>query len=63
MSGHCEIKSYSFLGVNSTIRDNITLAEGTLVAMSASIFKNTEEWGVYIGNPARKGPKLSHEVY
>lgn len=63
MSGHCEIGSYSFFGVNSTIRDFIKIAKGTLVAMSASITKNTEPWGVYIGNPAKKIAKPSYETY
>jgi len=63
MSGHCEIGAYSFFGVNATIRDFIKIAEGTLVAMSASVTKDTEPWGVYIGSPARKGPKPSNEVY
>jgi len=54
MSGHCVIGENSFLGVNSTLRDGITLAKGTLVAMAASITKSTEEWGVYLGNPAKK---------
>lgn len=63
LSGHCCVESYCFFGVNSTIRDQLTIAEGTLVAMSASIFKNTEEWGVYIGNPAKKSSKKSFEVY
>lgn len=63
MSGHCHIESYSFFGVNATIRDYIHVAQGTLVAMGASITKNTEEWGVYIGNPAKKTDKPSYEVY
>ncbi len=54
MSGHCVIEPYCFLGVNATLRDGVTLAEGTLVAMDASVTKNTEEWGVYIGVPAKK---------
>lgn len=54
MSGHCIIEENCFLGVNATLRDGITLARGTLVAMAAAITKNTEEWGVYIGNPAKK---------
>ena len=54
MSGHCIIGENSFLGVNATLRDGITLAKGTLVAMAASVTKNTEEWGVYVGNPAKK---------
>jgi len=63
MSGHCKIESYSFLGVNATIRDFITIAEGSLIAMSASITKNTEAWGVYFGSPAKKGPKSSIDTY
>lgn len=62
MSGHCHIKSYSFFGVNATIRDGLTIAEGTLVAMDASITRNTEPWGVYKGSPAKKGEILSSDL-
>ena len=49
------MESYCFLGVNATIRDYTTLAEGTLVAMGASLTKQiTEAWGIYVGNPAKK---------
>jgi sugar O-acyltransferase (sialic acid O-acetyltransferase NeuD family) len=54
MSGHCVIGENSFFGVNSTLRDGIHIAKGSLVAMAAAVTKNTEEWGVYIGNPAKK---------
>ncbi|RKE97996.1 acetyltransferase [Ichthyenterobacterium magnum] len=54
LSGHCIVESNCFFGVNATIRDGIVLAEGSLVAMSASITKNTDAWGVYVGNPAKK---------
>lgn len=64
LSGHCVVEEYCFFGVNATIRDYTKLAKGTLVAMGASITKDTEEWGVYIGNPGmKKGNKPSHEVY
>lgn len=52
LSGHCIVEPYSFFGVNATIRDGITIAEGTLVGMSASITKNTKPWSVYLGTPA-----------
>jgi sugar O-acyltransferase (sialic acid O-acetyltransferase NeuD family) len=54
LSGHCLVESYAFFGVNATIRDNVTIAEGTFVGMSATIVKDTEAWGVYIGNPAKR---------
>ncbi|MFC5408934.1 acetyltransferase [Larkinella bovis] len=63
LSGHCVVESYCFFGVNSTIRDYLTIAEGTLVGMAASITKSTEAWGVYMGNPAEKKPIPSHKVY
>jgi len=63
LSGHCVVEPYCFFGVNATIRDYMHLAEGTLVGMSASVTKNTEAWGVYIGNPAKKlENKLSHQM-
>jgi sugar O-acyltransferase (sialic acid O-acetyltransferase NeuD family) len=55
MSGHCIIGRNSFLGVNSTLRDGTTLAKGTLIAMGACFTrKSSEEWSVYVGNPAKK---------
>lgn len=53
MSGHCVIEPYCFFGVNSTLRDRLIIAEGTLVAMGAIITKPTEPWGVYVGNPSK----------
>ncbi len=65
MSGHCVIESYCFFGVNATIRDYSHLAQGTLLAMGASLVKQkTEDWGVYVGNPAKKlEGKISYELY
>lgn len=54
LSGHCVVENYCTLGVNATIRDGITLSGGTFVAMSASVTKNTEPWGLYKGMPAVK---------
>jgi len=62
LSGHCIIEPYCFFGVNSTIKDGTKLASGTLVGMAASITKDTQEWGVYVGNPAKKLPKPSYEL-
>jgi len=65
MSGHCIIEPNCFLGVNSTLRDGCHLAKGTLLAMGASLTKKeTEEWGIYMGNPAKivEGKK-SFEVF
>lgn len=62
LSGHCTVESYCYFGVNSTIRDGLHINEGSIVAMGANLTKDTDAWGVYIGNPAKKGPKPSFEV-
>jgi sugar O-acyltransferase (sialic acid O-acetyltransferase NeuD family) len=62
LSGHCVVESFSFFGVNATIRDGIHIAEGSFIAMSAAVTKDTEPWGVYKGNPAKKGDTLSQDL-
>jgi sugar O-acyltransferase (sialic acid O-acetyltransferase NeuD family) len=62
LSGHCTVDPYCYLGVNATIRDGLRLGEGTLVAMGASVGRDTEPWSVYQGNPARKREVASTDV-
>src|SRR6185503_13077831 len=62
LSGHCVVEPFSFFGVNATVRDRIRIAEGSLIAMAASITKDTEAWGVYKGSPAKKGEILSKDL-
>ena len=61
-TGNCIVENYSTLGVNATIRDGLTIAEGTFVAMSASVIKSTEPWGMYKGNPAKKSDRSTREL-
>jgi sugar O-acyltransferase (sialic acid O-acetyltransferase NeuD family) len=51
VSGFVKIKPNCFLGVNATIRDDVTINRETLVAAGAIIMKDTVEKGVYL--PAR----------
>jgi len=62
LSGHCVVEPFCFFGVNATIRDGAHVAEGTLVAMSACITKDTEPWGVYSGVPAKKRSVSSKDL-
>jgi sugar O-acyltransferase (sialic acid O-acetyltransferase NeuD family) len=62
LSGRCTVNPYCFLGVNATVRDGLTLGEGTLVAMGACINCETQAWSVYHGNPARKRDLASTDV-
>lgn len=54
ISGNCLIEQYSWFGVNSTVKDHTVIAEGTFVAMSATITKNTSKNKRYIGTPAKE---------
>jgi len=53
ISGMCKIKKYSYIGVNSTLKDGLTIAENTVIGMSSTVTKNTEEYNIYIGSPAK----------
>lgn len=54
LSGHCRVTNNCFFGVNSTVRDNLTISRYSLISQGANVLKSTEEAGVYIGNPAKK---------
>lgn len=62
LSGHCVVEPFSFFGVNATVRDGARIAEGSLVAMAATITKDTEPWGVYKGSPAKKSEVSSKDL-
>lgn len=63
LSGHCDVGENSWFGVNATIRDYTKISPYTLVAMGSLITKNTDEYGFYMGTPAKKQEKKSIEVY
>ena len=62
LSGHCTVEPYCVFGVNSTIRDGVRIAQGSFIAMGAAVTRDTEEWGVYKGTPAKKGDVLSKDM-
>lgn len=62
ISGMCNIKNYCYIGVNASLRDNITLGEGSVIGMSASVTKNTEGNAIYIGLPAKLFKKCDETI-
>lgn len=54
VSGFCNIESFCYFGVNSTLVDHLSIAQGTLVGAGSLILRDTERNSVYIGNPAKK---------
>ena len=62
LSGNCVVEKFCFFGVNATIRDGITIAEGSFISMSTCIIRNTNPWKMYSGNPATESKK-STEIF
>lgn len=61
ISGNCIIEKYCWLGVNSTLKNNLKINEGSLISMSACVLKDTDPYFIYIGVPAK--PKgISNDI-
>lgn len=41
-------------GVNSVIMPGVTMAIGSVLGANSLLTKDTEEWGIYVGSPAKK---------
>lgn len=64
VSGFCKIGKNSFLGVNTSLGDQVCLAEDTVLGAGAMTVKDLTEPGcVYVGSPAKKLPKTSYEQF
>ena len=63
LSGHCHVKERAWFGVNSTIRDGLTIGEGSLIAMGSVVTKSTDDDGLYMGSPAVKQKVPASRVY
>jgi sugar O-acyltransferase (sialic acid O-acetyltransferase NeuD family) len=62
VSGYVRVGARSFLGVNATLRNGITIAPETLVAAGAILMTSTTPKGVYIPERARRFKKPSDEM-
>lgn len=62
VSGHCHIGEYTFIGVNATLRNSITIARENLIGAGAIIMKDTVEQGVYLPERAKLFAKKSSEI-
>ncbi len=63
MGGLACIGNHCFIGLNSTLRDNIHLADYTLLGCGCNMLKNNDiVGGGYVGNPARMLKKRSLDI-
>ncbi len=52
ISGGVKVRENCFIGVNATIRDHVTIGKHCVIGAASLILHDTQEFGVYIGNPA-----------
>lgn len=62
VSGYVRIGTRSFIGVNATLRNSITIAPETLIGAGAVIMKDTKAKGVYMPERAKLFDKASDEI-
>jgi sugar O-acyltransferase (sialic acid O-acetyltransferase NeuD family) len=62
VSGHVRVGAYTFIGVNSTLRNSITIAPETLIGAGSIIMKNTRPKEVYVPKRTELFPKTSDQI-
>lgn len=64
VSGYTKIGNNSFLGVNSTLGNNIEFPADSILAAGAVTSKSFSDIGsIYVGNPAKKISKTAYEYF
>ena len=56
------IKNHCLLGDSCIIFPGVTLNEGTAIGGNSLVKKDTDEWSIYAGSPARKIKERSRDV-
>lgn len=56
------MKKHSALGLRSTILPGITIGEGSVTGAHSIVTRDTDEWYIYLGSPARRIKPRSQKV-
>lgn len=62
VSGHVRVGAYTFIGVNATLRNSITIAPGTLIGAGAAIMADTKPKSVIVPPQSTLLAKNSDDV-
>jgi len=54
VNGGCKLGPRCFVGSGAVLREGVNLGEGTIIGCGAVVIEDTEPFGVYVGNPARR---------
>jgi sugar O-acyltransferase (sialic acid O-acetyltransferase NeuD family) len=63
IGGHARIGEYSFLGLNSCVRDSVEVARDCVIGAGSVVVKPTAAGTVCLGNPARPSATLTAEDF
>jgi sugar O-acyltransferase (sialic acid O-acetyltransferase NeuD family) len=63
ISGFCRVGRCSYLGVNSSVRDELSIAEDCVIGAGAVMVKDADARQVYVGNPAHATGRDSFSVF
>lgn len=47
------VEDFSFIGIGASLKPGITIQRETIIGIGAVVIENTDEKGVYVGNPAK----------
>lgn len=61
--GTVVIEDYVWLGNKVTVLPGVTIAKGCVVAAGAVVTKDTEEYGIYAGIPAKRVGERSRDLH
>tara|TARA_B100000035_G_scaffold51655_1_gene40259 strand:- start:4855 stop:5388 length:534 start_codon:yes stop_codon:yes gene_type:complete len=51
---HVIIEPFAIIGTNSIVMPNVKIAFGSVVGANSLVTKDTKEWGIYLGTPAKR---------
>lgn len=62
VSKKVSIEKHVVVGTNSTVLPGVTIGEGSSIGACSLITRNCEEWGIYVGIPAKKIKNRSKKI-
>lgn len=62
ISGHVKVSSYTFIGVNATTRDNISIGESCVIGAGSLIMKSTRDRELYIARRTEADARTTDEI-
>lgn len=64
ISGFCRVGKSCFIGVNSSVGDNVTIADDVVLGAGSVTVKDLSQKGmVYVGSPAKECGRTSYEQF